>query len=244
MKMIRRERMARITKMTLFLFVLATPASVMGQEMATSGSATDGAIQQGHQDPASEARVIPEGTTLRLALPETVRISRLKPGMEVQATLARPLFAGNQLAIPSGARLQFVVDSFAKAKTKKSNKDKFLNGLDRAFNPLDHSHPAEYALEVRDAMLFARETEPLPLRVSFLRIGKAVQVTGGSRQHRTEPLTGVANGSRIGAAPGVDSDKPVRSRAASKRSSQVLLLRLEREVIVSAGSASNPERQT
>lgn len=244
MKMIRRERMARITKMTLFLFVLATPASVIGQEMATSGSATDGAIQQGHQDPATEARVIPEGTTLRLALPETVRISRLKPGMEVQATLARPLFAGNQLAIPSGARLQFVVNSFAKAKTKKSNKDKFLNGLDTAFNPLDHDHPTEYVLEVRDAVLFAGETEPLPLRVSFLRVGKAAQIKGGDPRHRTEALVGSANGSRNGAAPGVDSDKPVRSRAASKRSSQVLLLRLEREVIVSAGSASNPERQT
>src|SRR6266849_1134448 len=127
--------MARITRMSLFLFVLATPASVIAQEMATSGSATDGAIQQGQQDPASVARVIPEGTTLRLNLPDTVRISKLKPGMEVQATLARPLFAGNQLAIPSGARLQFVVDSIAKAKTKTSNRDRFLNALDRAFNP-------------------------------------------------------------------------------------------------------------
>src|SRR5260370_10501435 len=164
MRMIRPERMARITRMTLFLFVFAAPASVIGQETATSGSATDGAMQQGHQDPASEARVIPEGTTLRLKLPDAVRISRLKPGMEVQATLARPLFAGNQLAIPSGARMQFVVDSITKAKTKESNKDKFLNAFDRAFNPLDHSHPAEYVLEVRDAVLFAGETEPLPLR--------------------------------------------------------------------------------
>jgi hypothetical protein len=236
--------MARITRMTLFLFVLATPASVIGQEMATSGSATDGAIQQGHQDPASEARVIPEGTTLRLNFPDTVRISKLKPGMEVQATLARPLFAGNQLAIPSGARLQFVVDSITKAKTKGSNKDKFLNGLDRAFNPLDHSHPAEYVLEVRNAVLFAGETEPLPLRVSFLRVGKAAQVTGGSPQHPTEPLTGCANGSRTGTVPDVDSNTAARSRAASKRSVQVLLLRLERELIVSPSPASTSERQS
>ena len=244
MKMIRPERMARITRMTLFLFVLATPASVFGQELATSGRAADGAIQQGQQDPTSEARVIPEGTTLRLALPDTMRISKLKPGMEVQATLARPLFAGNQLAIPSGARLQFVVDSFAKAKTKKSNKDKFLNGLDRAFNPLDHGHPTEYVLEVRDAVLFAGETEPLPLRVSFLRVGKAAQIRGGDPRHRTDALVGSANGSRNGAAPGVDSNKPARGRAASKKSSQVLLLRLERELRISPGSASIPESQT
>lgn len=244
MKMLSSESMARMTRMSLFLLVLATPASVIGQEMATSGSATDGAMQQGHQDPASEARVIPEGTPIRLNLPDIVRISRLKPGMEVQATLARPLFAGNQMAIPSGARLRFVVDAITKAKTKESNKDKFLNALDRAFNPLDHGHPTEYVLEVRDAVLFAGETGPLPLRVSFLRLGKAAQIRGGSPQHPTEPLTGSANGSRNGAAPGVDSDKLARSRAANKRSSQVLLLRLERELIVSPGSASTPERQT
>src|SRR5712664_3375788 len=210
MKMIRPGRMARITRMTLCLFVLATPASVIGQETATSGSATDGAMQQGHQDPASEARVVPEGTTLRLKLPDAVRISRLKPGMEVQATLARPLFAGNQLAIPSGACMQFVVDSITKAKTKTSNKDRFLNALDRAFNPLDHSHPAEYVLEVRDAVLFAGETGSLPLRVSFLRIGKAAQVTGGSPQHTTEPLPGSADGPRTGTVPDVDSNTPAR----------------------------------
>jgi hypothetical protein len=236
--------MARITRMTLCLFVLATPASVIGQETATSGSVTDGAMQQGHQDPASEARVIPEGTTLRLNLPDAVRISRLKPGMEVQATLARPLFAGNQLAIPSGARMQFVVDSITKAKTKESNKDKLLNALDRAFNPLDHGHPTEYVLEVGDAVLFAGETEPLPLRVSFLRLGKSAQIRGGSPRHPTEPLPGSADGPRTGTVPDVDSNTPARSRAASKRSSQVLLLRLERELIVSPGSASTPERQT
>ena len=244
MRMIRPERMARITRMTLFLFVFAAPASVIGQETATSGSATDGAMQQGHQDPASEARVIPEGTTLRLKLPDAVRISRLKPGMEVQATLARPLFAGNQLAIPSGARMQFVVDSITKAKTKTSNRDRFLNALDRAFNPLDHSHPAEYVLEVRDAVLFAGETEPLPLRVSFLRLGKSAQIRGGSSRHPPEPLPGSADGPRIGTVPDVDSNTPAGSRAASKRSSQVLLLRLERELIVSPGSASIPESQT
>src|SRR5258708_31136363 len=235
MKTIRPERMARITRMTLFLFVLATPSSVIGQETATSGRAADGAIQQVPQAPESEARVIPEGTTLRLNLPDTLLISRLKPGMEVQATLARPLFAGNQLAVPSGARLRFVVDSITKAKTKESNKDRILNALDRAFNPLDHSHPAEYALEVRDAMLFAGETEPLPLRVSFLRLGKSAQIRGGSSRHHTEPLPGSADGPRTGTVPAVDSNTPARGRAASKRSSQVLLLRLERELNVSTG---------
>src|SRR5260370_17110677 len=82
MKTIRPERMARITRMTLFLFVFAAPASVIGQEMATSGRAAGGAIQQGHQDPASAARVISEGTTLRLNLPDALRISKLKPDMK------------------------------------------------------------------------------------------------------------------------------------------------------------------
>src|SRR5260370_19626879 len=146
MKTIRPERMARITRMTLFLFVVAAPASVIGQEMATSGRAAGGAIQQGHQDPASQARVIPEGTTLRLALPENMRISKLKPGMEVQATLTRPLFAGHQLAIPSSARLRFVVDSITQAKTKESKKDKSLNATARASKPLTHSPQPQYAL--------------------------------------------------------------------------------------------------
>lgn len=245
MEKMKPQTSGRLARMTLLMLALATPVTILGQESAAENSMRREASSS---DPdgktvANVRRIIPEGTPIRFKVPDATRISRLKPGTELEATLARALFSGNQVAIPAGTRVQFIVDSAQKIKTAKSTKKIFLSAMDRAFNPFDCGHPAEYALQMREAVLLAGAATVLPLHISFLRVADSIEIEGESSgsdtKTRDKNFEATSSGERTIPAP-----KTMASERPKKRSSQVLMLRLESDLVVPAKFTDELELQS
>ena len=217
MKSVELRPTVQTARMVWLLLMLALPMLASAQQTTLSSSPSD-------------IRRIPQGTMIRLNLPHATRIERLRPGTSLEATLARPLYSDKDVAIAAGTRLTFVVASFEKAKRPRSTKEKLVRGIDRAFNPLDHNEPPEYALEVRDAALMGGLEQTLPMRVSFLRLGRLAQIRSVARgRDQTIPadLMTVPNSKQ------------------KKHAVETLLLQLEQDLFVpadfqAAGKKSTP----
>ncbi len=60
------------------------------------------------------------GRVLRVALDRPfLRLSKLKPGVELDGRLLRPVYSGERLLLPEGTKVHVVVDRTEKQKLKK-----------------------------------------------------------------------------------------------------------------------------
>jgi hypothetical protein len=180
--------------------------------------------------PAGSFNLVPEGTVLRLYLPNSVHFSRLSPGARIEALLARPLYSGSFVAVPADSTVQVVVGAVEKVKTGRTVRQKIFYAINRAFNPLDHPDPPEYSLQLRSATLSTGEGCGLPLNVSFLRLARVVEVERDVRPREQREVTASAEVSR-------DAPLTAKYKPPKNASRQILLLQLNQAVNIPAQAA-------
>ncbi len=116
------------------------------------------------------------GRVLRVALDRPfLRLSKLKPGVELDGRLLRPVYSGERLLLPEGTKVHVVVDRTEKQKLKKKQPAGVIERAERARN-LRFGAPTTYQVFLRPAMVTLPDGTRQEMKVSFIRGGDVVSL--------------------------------------------------------------------
>lgn len=104
-------------------------------------------------------------------------------------TLTMPIYAGQQPAVPEGARMRFTIQSIDKFSNEAGTWKKIGRGIVRAFNPLESSVAPQYRVEIRGAEIIAPTGQKLPVTAQVLRTGTGRMIRAdGEKSGRQDSL--------------------------------------------------------
>src|SRR5215469_8763315 len=127
------------------------------------------------QAPPESIRIA-SGTLLKADLLDRVNWKRIPRNATIEARLALPVYAGEQVGLPAGTPLRLTVESAEKAADRTGVWTKLGRVIVRAFNPLEKGHAPQYVVRLRAAELMPPDGTPIPIQASVLRTGSSVIV--------------------------------------------------------------------
>lgn len=95
---------------------------------------------------ARQAALIQKGTLMQVGLAKHVHWKHLAPNSVLEGRLILPVFAGNEIAIPEGTKVELTIESVKKVGSDSGKWREAGSAIVRAFNPLEKGRPAEYVI--------------------------------------------------------------------------------------------------
>jgi len=121
---------------------------------------------------------VPAGAILRMELSGPVRVSRLRPGSELDGDLLRPVYVYDRAVIPAGSQIRAVVDKVEKEKAPQ--KKGFMARLDTV-RSLGLNRQKLYEVKLRAASVTLPSGATLPLDLRFIRSGEEVRLQAANQ---------------------------------------------------------------
>ncbi len=182
------------------------------------------------------------GRVLRVALDRPfLRLSKLKPGVELDGRLLRPVYSGERLLLPEGTKVHVVVDRTEKQKLKKKQPAGVLERAERARN-LKFGAPTTYQVFLRPAMVTLPDGTRQEMKVSFIRGGDVVSLhpKGSDIKLGNSSIGGGAVQDVKDKAAEVKDAKKTAKDSINKYRHPQLTLRLDETAVLTALSAAPP----
>jgi hypothetical protein len=195
------NHLRRIALWLSFCLVFGQPS--LSQNLGTEHKAE--AVRQGAQ--------IPKGTLMQIELAQRAHWKHIAPNAVLEGRLILPVYAGNDVAIPEGTKIELTIESVKKAGNDSGKWRKAGSAVVRAFNPLEKSRPAEYVIRLSKTELEAPQGR-VAVAATALRVGYAVTI---------EPKVGSG-----GKPQGLRTTKDELS--SSRKARQTLVLQLDETV--------------
>jgi hypothetical protein len=180
---------------------------------------------------------LPAGTILRWDSTTRIKLSRLRSGDELLASLPRPAYARDLRALGEGTRVRLVVDRVERMKADREKRGGWFSVLSRPFARLVPRR--RYAVLLRSAEVILADGTTVPARLSLVEVRDGGRISAHSRS-RESPASGVADRG---------TDYRSAGGAASGRGS-VLILRLDEpvtlpgDVVQAENAAVSPQPET
>jgi len=148
----------------------------------------------------TEATVrIPQGTLLQIELAQRTDWKHLARNSVVKGRLMLPVFAGNDIAIPEQTKVSLTIESVKKVDDDSGTWKKAGHAVVRAFNPLEKSRPAEYAIRVSKTDIEVPHGS-FVVAATALRAGYAAMIEPkigrGGEVHSLQPPSAKSSGSK------------------------------------------------
>jgi hypothetical protein len=124
---------------------------------------------------ARQAMLIQKGALMQVELAKHVYWKHLAPNSVLEGRLILPVFAGNEIAIPEGAKVELTIASVKKAGNDSGKWRKAGNAIVRAFNPLEKGRPAEYVIQLSKTELEMPQGHVI-VAATALRAGYAAMI--------------------------------------------------------------------
>jgi hypothetical protein len=168
--------------------LLAQP--VIGQDRGTALKPAPQGAEAGMQ--------IQQGTLLQVELARRTDWKHLARNSVVDGRLMLPVFAGNDIAIPAGTKVDLTIESVKKTESNSGKWRNAGNAVVRAFNPLDKSRPAEYVIRLSKTEIETPQGKvavaATALRADYAAMIEPKIARGGGRLQPTEKSPGSKKG--------------------------------------------------
>lgn len=124
------------------------------------------------QDSGEESsRRLETGVVISADVKGRLNLGRLRSGSSIEAELSKPVYSWDREMLPSGTRIQLVVDQVSKQPRRRS----FFRTLGSAL-ALNWRREVSYAVSFRSAALALPDGVVIPIAVSFLDVLEPVRV--------------------------------------------------------------------
>ena len=169
---------------SVLLLLLGGATGVLAQVTAESskGAPSLDETHTGRESGATTSLSVPAGALLRASLPPTTKISRLKPNTWLDAEITRPLYGGEREAVPAGSHVRILVESVRIGSPDVASRHGLRAAFARPFHLFRTHSVGEYYLALHTASIVPAAGNELPVKVSFLRLGKPVEIRARSKQ--------------------------------------------------------------
>ena len=154
----------------IFIFIVALPA-LLGAEKATAADATQQDLSASYSN-----------LYVKVRLDSNMKASALKPGDVVQGNLSQDVYSRDKQLFPAGSRVHLVVDKLEQRRRKPNDHWPWVVNV---FTPRHEKYPT-----FQSAHVSAADGTEVPLRVSLLSIGEAVEVRARSKKDKSEQHPG------------------------------------------------------
>ena len=144
---------------------------ILAQQGMAQGLSTRTAQEIAAQ-PAKEALQIPKGTLMQVELAQRTDWKHLAPKSVVEGQLMLPVFAGSDIAVPRGTKVELTIESAKKVENGAGKWRKAGSAIVLAFNPLEKGRPSEYVIRLSTAE-FQSPQGNVVVRATALRAGYA-----------------------------------------------------------------------
>lgn len=144
--------------------------------LAAPGISQDRLVAPESTPPRAEGEVrIPQGTFLQVELAQRTNWKRLARNSVVEGELMLPVFVGSDVAIPKQTKISLTIESVKKVGNDSGKWRKAGQAVVRAFNPLEKSLAAEYAIRVSKTEIETPQGS-LVVTAKALRAGYAAMI--------------------------------------------------------------------
>jgi hypothetical protein len=145
---------------------------ILAQQGVGQGLGTAAQIET---QPAKEMVQIPKGTLLQVELERRTHWKHLAPNSLLDGRLILPAFAGSEIAVPEGTKVELTIESVKKAGSDSGKWRKAGSVIVRAFNPLEKGRPAEYVIRLSKTELVTPQGNVV-VAATALRAGYAAMI--------------------------------------------------------------------
>jgi hypothetical protein len=148
------------------------------------------------QEPSpAQSTNIPAGNTegtnlyLKIGLDDKVKLAGLKPGEILEGKLTRDVYSQYQQLFPKGSVVRLTVDSLEKSRREPNDHWPWVVNV---FTPRHEKYPT-----FQSAKVVLENGRDVPLKVSFVSIGRDIDVRAEAKRHNSSQLTsGSATGDK------------------------------------------------
>lgn len=175
------------------------------------GVAQDRALTMEVAALASVEETVPiqQGSLLQVELARQVDWKHLARNSWVEGRLVLPVFAGREIVIPAGTKVELTIDSVQKAGDGGGTWKKMGRAVVRAFNPLESSRPPDYIIQLSKTEIEGPQGM-LQIAATVLRAGRTKMI---------EP--------RAGRSGEIHGAQTLREKSAGTKGQQTVLLQLD-----------------
>jgi hypothetical protein len=167
--------------------------TVIGQDRGTALEPAPQGTEAGMQ--------IQQGTLLQVELTRRTDWKHLARNSVVEGRLMLPAFAGNDIAISEGTKVDLTIESVRTAESNVGKWRKAGNAVVRAFNPLEKGRPAEYVIHLSKTEAETPQGS-MVVAATALRAGYAAmiepKIARGGEVHTLQPSGEKSQGSKKG----------------------------------------------
>jgi hypothetical protein len=139
---------------------------------------------------AQDTVAIERGTFLQVELAQRADWKHLARNSHVDGRLMLPVFAGREMVMPTGTKIELTIDSVKKANDNAGKWKKAGNAVVRAFNPMEKK-PAEYAIQLSKTEIEGPQGR-MEIAATALRAARTVmieprreKVSSAAKSHQT-----------------------------------------------------------